>query len=787
MPARLVLARTLSDIASRETSQGVDLETKLRRAASEAFQRHGAGAVDNEMLEAVACQACEVLEAHEGTDNDTQSTTEMGGSIGFCGRSDVEKCRSLDCKPREHPDAAGPPPAGAIFAETLAGLNEVDQQLLLFCSKGQSAAVRWLLRFGADAGARDCNGTTGLHAACRKGSLRVVQALLDIPATDSSLPVNIADASGWTPLHVAACNGRQAVAAALLRSHADAAARNKIGQVALELCVDSATKSLLMLRREDTASLAGEDLPGVTGGPAALEKHIPHAADMADTPSQESQGDPDGETIRYEPFFVPREPLIPAGARDNDFLALCVSQRCFNSQAGRGLAFLVASGTLRDRPTCMVDYWRMNRLSAEQMGLYLSEDFSLAKILRMEYLNSIRFVNTGVMAALCFAFSEIALPWDLQCLDRITWSLAEVWVRQHLRSQTSHAFNDESSVLAHQLMQEAAESTSVKRAKPCGRKFWEWTFCTSFSSRNPDAEMAETCPRQCEHAGALLRVLAVESETIMLHWNHYADLPDSQRVLLQDWVDMHRAGDNQTPRRQLQGIISSIVLAPIYEMVSNWKWEPLQIGKPRSPDPKSEDGTRSLFDGVASVEGWAYAVGDDFLSHVNETAQGSIEQERIHEALGYVCEGTFSARVPIAQSAVAAPISHAMKAVPMEDSTSGMHFSSDVWISLCGPLLLLSFDQVTCPFAFMYLGKVQLRDINPGRALFSLEAPQHGDETSRLELVLLLPDARWHVCSLQKLVLQLTDATHLKDWIACFADLALMTGSSTNSSPLKQI
>jgi len=321
-------------------------------------------------------------------------------------------------------------------------------------------------------------------------------------------------------------------------------------------------------------------------------------------------------------------------------------------------------------------------------------------------------------------------------LDRITWSLAEVWVRQHLRSQTREG----------PLMSSSRELA--------GQALWAQVLGVD-----------------------ILHELFFS--TIMLHWNHYADLPDSQRVLLQDWVDMHRAGDNQ--------IISSIVLAPIYEMVSNWKWEPLQIGKPRSPDPKSEDGTRSLFDGVASVEGWAYAVGDDFLSHVNETAQGSIEQERIHEALGYVCEGTFSARVPIAQSAVAAPISHAMKAVPMEDSTSGMHFSSDVWISLCGPLLLLSFDQVTCPFAFMYLGKVQLRDINPGRALFSLEAPQHGDETSRLELVLLLPDARWHVCSLQKLVLQLTDARHLKDWIACFADLALMTGSSTNSSPLKQI
>ncbi|CAE7245472.1 PPP1R12B [Symbiodinium pilosum] len=259
--------------------------------------------------------------------------------------------------------------------------------------------------------------------------------------------------------------------------------------------------------------------------------------------------------------------------------------------------------------------------------------------------------------------------------------------------------------------------------------------------------------------------------TIMLHWNRYAPLPASERVLLQDWVDMHRVGGNQ--------IVPAVVLTPIFEMVSNWSWEPLHIGTP-SPDANSNEDLHTLFDGLASVEGWAYTLGNDFLTHVDETAHGIMEQEHIHKALGYVCEGTFSARDPIGQSAVAAPISHAVKAVCAQDA-EGMNFSSDVWISLCGPLLFLAFDQVTCPFAFVYTGDAQLADVNPGRALFSLEAlPRRDDQASRLEIILLLPDGRWHICSLQKLVLQLADPRHLKDWMTCFADLALK-GAGGNS------
>ncbi|CAK9017887.1 Hypothetical protein SCF082_LOCUS13854 [Durusdinium trenchii] len=62
---------------------------------------------------------------------------------------------------------------------------------------------------GANAKARDKNGTTMLHAACRSGSFLMVQELLK-----RDLPVDAADAAGWTPLHVAAMMGPRAFALA---------------------------------------------------------------------------------------------------------------------------------------------------------------------------------------------------------------------------------------------------------------------------------------------------------------------------------------------------------------------------------------------------------------------------------------------------------------------------------------------------------------------------------------------------------------------------------------------
>eukprot|EP00931_Biecheleriopsis_adriatica_P113817 TRINITY_DN8902_c0_g1_i1.p1 TRINITY_DN8902_c0_g1~~TRINITY_DN8902_c0_g1_i1.p1 ORF type:complete len:572 (-),score=153.79 TRINITY_DN8902_c0_g1_i1:37-1722(-) len=68
MPARVVLPRSLAGFshgASKVESDGsapLDLETKLRRAATEVLSSGATGAPDGDLLEALACQACEVLE-----------------------------------------------------------------------------------------------------------------------------------------------------------------------------------------------------------------------------------------------------------------------------------------------------------------------------------------------------------------------------------------------------------------------------------------------------------------------------------------------------------------------------------------------------------------------------------------------------------------------------------------------------------------------------------------------------------------------------------------------------
>mmetsp|Transcript_43313 Transcript_43313/g.101134 ORF Transcript_43313/g.101134 Transcript_43313/m.101134 type:complete len:652 (+) Transcript_43313:64-2019(+) len=649
---------------------------------------------------------------------------QLGGTIGLCGRDSFETCRSQSCGTRERREYEGVEAGGVVFAETIAGLNEVDQQLLLFCSRGQLAAVRWLLKLGANPSATDSNGTTGLHASCRTGNVKVVLALLELPG--SSFLLAGGDSWGWTPLHVAACNGHRAVAKALLHARADPNALDVRGHRPMELCTDAATKSLLM---ENV--VGAETLEHKSDGDAPEEPQL-----------EELPGEPNFGAFRYEPFFVAREPMVPLTSRHHDFLGLCdrLAARCFNVHAGRGLAFLVASGAVRDRPTDMVIFWRMHRLSSEQMGSYLSEDFALARLLRMEFLNSIRLVNTGVMSALCSAFSEISLPLDLQRLNRMTWSLAEVWVRQHSRAHAAGFWED---------------MPAFRSGEITGPALWK-------------------CLADTDTLHQLF------FSAILLHWNLHAPLPDSQRVKFREWVDMHRVGSTQ--------MVPRTILEPVFEMLQRCSWKPLElVTQPASSTPEDEEGPKALFDGLASVQGWVHPTYDGLMTQL-EYINGA-EQEQIQKALGYLSEGSFSARPPRParephQTTPGKNDAEAIVSAALDPLPSTV--SPRAWASLSGPLLFLAFDEVSCPFAFLYLGEVELADINPGRALFSLAAAGSGSQ-KELKMVLLLPDGRWHTCSLEKLVLQVADVRKLKDWISNLADIAILASRGATSSPLKPI
>ncbi|CAK9025407.1 unnamed protein product [Durusdinium trenchii] len=145
--------------------------------------------------------------------------------------------------------------AGTVFQETLHGLPSRDQEArrqharvapawrprgargLLFAGTSNLVAVRWLMVLGANAKARDKNGTTMLHAACRSGSFLMVQELLK-----RDLPVDAADAAGWTPLHVAAMMGRRELSLLLLQAQGNPHAHNKRGASPLEICSDLSTR-----------------------------------------------------------------------------------------------------------------------------------------------------------------------------------------------------------------------------------------------------------------------------------------------------------------------------------------------------------------------------------------------------------------------------------------------------------------------------------------------------------------------------------------------------------------
>ena len=111
----------------------------------------------------------------------------------------------------------GPLLAVALFAGAAA---PDGNPLLDAVRRGDVAAVRSLLRDGADPNAAQGDGLTALHVAAQKGSLGIARLLLDAGAA-AHAKTRI---GGYTPLHLAAQGAHTALVGALLEAGADPAA-----------------------------------------------------------------------------------------------------------------------------------------------------------------------------------------------------------------------------------------------------------------------------------------------------------------------------------------------------------------------------------------------------------------------------------------------------------------------------------------------------------------------------------------------------------------------------------
>jgi len=615
-------------------------------------------------------------------------------------------------------------PAGAVFPETLASLNDVDRQLILFSATSNLVAVRWLLALGANRFACDRNGTTCLHAACRSGAMSIVELFMGVDDDSSNAGASMfsaVDVVGWTPLHVAIFMGRCDLVEKLLKHGANLERRTLANQAAIDLCSDERTQSLLeaALRRDcgsvhgamDTDRRLIEDI----GGGLIVER-ISFGGHMAPP-----------HDIRFEPFFVPRNPAVKEKLPSSNFkrLSFAIGRAIFARQAGCGLGFLVAMGCLRDYPIDIVGFFQGSDVDAKQVGVFLGEDFSLSKILRMEYMYSLGFAQCGVVACLHKAFSRIWAPTDLQKVDRILGSLAEVWWRQH----------DRALVTTPQPDMALGDATSPDDREPMGGDL----------------------KRAVRNAGVLHQLFF---STVMLHWSLHGPLPRSQRLDLQDWFEINRSivGPGED--------LPESLLAATFRQISAMKIGNLWVSCQDASQASPEESALATF---AQIEGWSRLVGEGLPTLLGgHGAQGASAAEclRVSDMLSEATASSRRIAPEWVKDVAASPARRARAEV--------------AWLSLCDSLLFFSAGPAAdaAPFAFMHLAGAQLCGINAGKARLEIEGrseePPLGKATRGatrpLQLVLLMPDGRWQSYNLPRLVLEVSDRSNLEQWMKHFRE-----------------
>lgn len=135
-------------------------------------------------------------------------------------------------------------------------------------AKSDPKRLEELLRSGADPSAR-YRGETLLHAATRRGDLKIARLLLRWQA-DASRPSEAPSAeAGLTPLHAAAGRGNVALAEVLLRYGAELDARGANGATPLDLAVAAGRDEIASLLRERGAQGGGQALPQAAPPPVA--------------------------------------------------------------------------------------------------------------------------------------------------------------------------------------------------------------------------------------------------------------------------------------------------------------------------------------------------------------------------------------------------------------------------------------------------------------------------------------------------------------------------------------
>mmetsp|Transcript_101436 Transcript_101436/g.316248 ORF Transcript_101436/g.316248 Transcript_101436/m.316248 type:complete len:609 (+) Transcript_101436:3-1829(+) len=200
--------------------------------------------------------------------------------------------------------------------------------------------------------------------------------------------------------------GRRPLAVLLLRHGADPNVKNKRGATPASVCTDPGTRELFK----------GTSFSALSGAPTTDSKGG-------------VRGDASDRTTCCVPFFVPRQPLFLDCAHSAELVSLC--SEMLDRSVGHGLAFCVAVGVVKDRPTDLSHFLLEQRTNPKRLGEFLGEELSMSETLRLAFMDSMDLFNTGVVNALCRAFRHIHAPQNFGKIDRLTTAVAHMWWRAH--------------------------------------------------------------------------------------------------------------------------------------------------------------------------------------------------------------------------------------------------------------------------------------------------------------------------------------------------------------------
>jgi len=652
----------------------------------------------------------------------------------------------------------GGDPAGATFEETLEDLNSLDRHLMLFCATSNLSAVRWLLFLGAHPDSYDANGTTCLHVACRSGALSIVREVMK----EKKL-LHAVDTAGWTPLHIAVLMGRTEVVIDLLAAGAPLHQRNGKGQVPSELCADSCTFEAIR----------------------SFEFHLRSSPAVPWTFSRDNAASEDavGSRLQYEPFFVPRQPVIRSQQYKKEFQK--IGMQMFNWQPGYGLAFLVASGVARDYPVDMSTFLRRSKVDTRQVGSFLGEAYSLSHTIRLEFINSVVLQNTGVTSAPVQVFQLMQLPDDLQKINRLVHGVARIWWRQHER-----------------LTKEAASSGAS--GAPTPRKDNKASGQRAYADELTGIDLKQ----YLTSSDALHQLMF---STVMLHWYIYKDGTGPRRDMdFAKWKKLNEgleAGSTDIPehvQQQIHNLVSRTFIPELAVATANNRNRgdaagggPDDAGGNGPGDANSaniSDRPRSpVLSSVASLEAWAQLVGGGFPKPAGVAGSQTVSYRHMSNIFSEVTNSAMISESPVGiagESALSSgPGREARQAYEALPSSRREDFA---WISLCFTLLFFSASPTTgAPYAFVDLRRTALAQVQTeARILTIIGTPEpeeadvaaagagkvstnssagNGvgagtDHGSKVVIVLLLPDGRWQELPLPKLELRVPSASELNFW-----------------------